>query len=229
MANEKIQLNNALKKAESSLYKISNQFEEAEKLNSMIGEIFENILLMEKLTEENPALLSGISKEIKEKKLGSLYKQMEEKLSAAKEKINSFEDKTIRAKLFLENFRTNRVYAFKNIDLMTEFVKQAYPLFSISRISFKPEFIGTVSLDTLAEELEEETKGNQQIVIPTEKLPKLMEIIEKKGLFRNARIENDLLKIVLKGNNEVSVDSDNTRIRRLDRLCRQFDGTCKED
>ena len=81
----------------------------------------------------------------------------------------------------------------------------------------------------IAEELNEEPKGNQMLQIPTEKLSQLIKIIEKNGLFKNARIENELLKIVLKGNNEVLVDSDNSRIRRLDRLCKQFDGECKDN
>jgi hypothetical protein len=229
MSNEKIQLKSALNKAENNLYKISKQIEEAEKLNEMLKETYDNILLMEKITEENPALNSIVSKEIKEKKLVALYKQMEEKLNKTKEKINSFEDKAISAKLFLENFRTNRTYEFKETEAMQDFIKQAYHLFSISRVSFKPEFVGTVNLEEIAKELNEEAKGNQLISIPTEKLQKLMRIIEKKKLFKNARIENELIKITLKGENTLSVNSDNTRIRRLDRLCKQLDGTWQEE
>jgi len=229
MTNEKIQLNSALKKAEANLYKVSKQFEAAEELNKLIKETYDNLLAIEKLTEENPSLNSIASKEIKEKKLVSLHKKMEEDLLVLKEKVNSFDDKATRTKLFLESFRTNRIYEFKEEESMAEFVKQAYPLFSISRISFKPEFVGTVNLEEIAEELKEEPKGNQLLNMPVEKISKLMEIIENKKLFKNARIENDLLKIVLKGEKTISVDSDNTRIRRLDRLCKQYDGTWKED
>ncbi len=229
MINEKVQLREAIKKTESSLYKISNQFEETEKTIQMLKEIYSNILLMEKITEENPSLNSTATNAIKEKKLVSLHKKMQEKFEKIKQQINSFEDKSMRAQLFLENFRTARTYEFKDTNSMAEFVKEAYPLFSISRITFKPEFIGTVDLKKIAEEIKEEPKGNQMIQIPTEKLPELIELIEKKGLFKNAKLENELLKVFLKGNTEVVVDSDNTRIRRLDRLCKQYDGECKED
>jgi len=84
-------------------------------------------------------------------------------------------------------------------------------------------------LEAIAEELKEEAKGNQTLFISTEKIADLIQIIEKKGLFKNSRIENELLKMALKGNTTVSVDSDNNRIRRLDRLCKQFDGTWKEE
>jgi len=229
MTNEKVNLREAIKKAEANLYKISKQFEETENANTSLKEIYDSILTMERITEENPELSSITAEAIKEKKLVSLYKQMEEHFAKVKQQINSFEDHSTRAKLFLENFRTARTYVFKDFDSMTQFVKEAYPLFSISRISFKPEFVGTVDLGKIAEELNEEPKGNQMLQIPTDKLAKLIEIIEKKGLFKNARIENELLKIVLKGNTEVLVDSDNTRIRRLDRLCKQFDGECKDN
>lgn len=229
MDNEKVHLREAIKKAENNLYKIANQFEETEKTNSNLKEIYESILTIERITEENPELSSIAAEAIKEKKLVSLYKQMEEHFAKIKKQINSFEDHSTRAKLFLEDFRTARTYVFKDIDSMTEFVKNAYPLFSISRISFKPEFVGTVNLKKIAEEINEEPKGNQFLQMPTEKLPKLIGIIEKKGLFKNARIENELLKIVLKENTKVLVNSDNTRIRRLDRLCKQFGGECKED
>ncbi len=229
MANEKVELKEAIKKAENNLYKISNQFEEIKKANEMMKEIYDNILLMEKITEENPTLTSIVSNAIKEKKLVSLFKKMQEDFIPIKEKVNSFEDSETRAKLFLENFRTTRLYEFKDLDSMELFIKQAYPLFSISRINFKPEYVGTIDLQKIAEELKEEPKGNQMINIPTEKLSDLIGIIEKKGLFKNARIENELLKIAVKGENTVAVDSDNTRIRRLDRLCKQFDGICKED
>ncbi len=213
-----------MKKAETNLYKLSKQFEEAEKLNSMIKETFESILLTEKMTEENPSLNPLAEKEIKEKKLVSLYKQMEEKLNEAKQKINSFEDQSIRSKLFLEGFRTTRTYTFPDMQAMNEFIKQAYELFSISMVQFKPEFVGTVNLESIAAELKEEAKGNQILNIPSEKLFDLMELIEKKGIHKNARIENALLKISLKGSNTLVVDSDNTRIRRLDRLCKELNG-----
>lgn len=229
MANEKVQLREAIKKAEANLYKISKQAEEAEKFNSMLKEVYDSLLLMERITEENPALNSIVSEAIKEKKLVSLYKKMEETLEKTRTGINSFEDHETRTKLFLENFRTNRTYYFNNFDSMTDFIKQAYPLFSISRVVFKPEFIGTVKLDSIAETIKEEAKGNQELSIPTEKINELIELIEKKGMLKNSRIENELLKIVLKGNNEISVDSDNSRIRRLDRLCKQFDGNWKEE
>jgi len=229
MGNEKVKLREAIKKAETNLYKISKQLEETEKTNLSLKEIYESILTMERITEENPELSSSTAEAIKEKKLVSLYKQMQEQFTKVKEQINSFEDNSTRAKLFLENFRTARNYVFKDFSSMTEFVKEAYPLFSISMISFKPEFVGTVNLEKIAEELNEEPKGNQMLQIPTEKLSQLIKIIEKNGLFKNARIENELLKIVLKGNNEVLVDSDNSRIRRLDRLCKQFDGECKDN
>jgi len=195
----------------------------------MLKEVYDSLLLMERITEENPALNSIASEAIKEKKLVSLYKKMEEELQKSRQKINSFEDQGTRTKLFLENFRTSRTYSFNDFDSMTEFIKQAYPLFSISRVSFKPEFLGTINLDSIANELKETAKGNQLINIPAEKLSELIQIIEKKGLLKNSRIENELLKIVLKGETVISVDSDNSRIRRLDRLCKQFDGNWKED
>ncbi len=229
MVNEKAQLRETIKKTESNLYKLSKQFEETEKLNSNLKETYDSILLMEKITEENPVLTAIATKEIKEKKLVSLFKQMEEKLALTKQKINSFDDNSTRAKLFLENFRTTRIYEFNDSESMENFVKQSYPLFSISRVLFKPEFVGTIKLESIAEELNEKAQGNQMISISTEKLPKLMEIIEKKDLFKNARIENELLKTVIKGQTTILVDSDNARIRRLDRLCKQFDGKWKEE
>ena len=179
MANEKIQLKNALKKAENNLYKITKELKETESLYLNLKETYDALSLMEKITEENPALTPIASKEIKEKKLVSLYKQMEEELTALKERINSFEDKAMRTKLFLENFRTTRIYEFKNTESMTEFIKQAYPLFSISRVLFKPEFVGTVNLEEIAGELKEEAKGNQILSVSTEKIADLIGIIEK--------------------------------------------------
>lgn len=218
-----------LKEVEKELYRVNKALEEVKQLSNGIASVYSGILSIERIGEENPSINPVSKKLIKEKNVLGLYKKMDSLLSELRKSLKGFEEDAVRANLFLEEFRTNRNYFFPDSKAMKNFIEAMYPLFAINSVSFKPEFIGTVELNSIENELKLQVSGQHSLIVPTEKLTDLLNYLEKKRILKNSRLENELLKVVFRNENAIAVEGDNTRIKRIDRLAKEMNLKYSED
>ena len=129
----------------------------------------------------------------------------------------------------MENFRNCRNYVFDSSVNALEFVESIFPLFSISNISYKPEFIGTIDLDQIAKTNGLSRNATDSISLPSNKLREFMHYLQENKLARKSKFETELIRVTWKDANTVSVEADNAKIKRLDRLSKSMDGNYLEE
>ena len=225
----KLMVRKSSKRIEKELIKTNNLLNEIKHLNDMLSNIYSQILSLEELTEENPVALTQFRQALKEQKLLNLYKKMEINLENLKKSLNKFEEQSMKSNAFMENFRNCRNYFFNNSTNALEFIEAIFPLFSISNVSYKPEFIGTIDLDQIAKSNGLSRNATDSILLPSNKLKEFMHYLQKNNLARKSKFETELIRVIWKDSNTVSVEADNAKIKRLDRLSKSMDGNYSEE
>ena len=219
----------SIKKIEVSLQKAGKKFDSVKELCESLSSTLDEILALEKKIEENPANNIAAKEGIEKQKILSLYKKNYSALSSLQHSLKEFEEKAMRANLFLENYRNYREYSFSNSSSANKFVAEIFSTFSIASMQFKPEFVGTIDLESIAKELDLKKTQKQSLLVSSAQIKSLLEYLEKKQLLKSAKLENELLRVSIKGENKIRVEADNAKVRRIDRLSGQFDGTRLEE
>lgn len=224
MDNDKVIVRERVKTIEKEIHKTNNLLNELTGLEGSLGSIYKDLLSIEELTEENPLASSVFRELLKEQKLIGLYKRLDLNLTKLKQLMQKYEEPSVRSNLFLENFRNYRSYVFPTVDSAKNFAEQMFSLFSVTEVSFKPEFIGTINLDQISQELKVQRKDAASLIIPVAKIADLIKLLNSIGTYKSFKLETGLEKLVWKEHKTLFVESDNAKIKRLDRLCKSLDG-----
>ena len=224
MDNDKAIVKERVKTVEKEIHKTNNLLNELTVLEGSLGNIYKDLLSIEELTEENPLASSVFRELLKEQKLIGLYKKLDLNLSKLKQLMQKYEEPSVRSNLFLENYRNYRSYVFPSRETAANFAEQMFSLFSVTEAVFKPEFIGTIDLDKVSQELKVQRKDAVSLIIPVAKIQELVRLLDSFGVYKSFKLETELEKLIWKENKTLFVESDNAKIKRLDRLCKSLDG-----
>lgn len=228
MEGDSAKLNNSIRQIEKQLTHAKVLLGKLDEIDSSLKAIYDELQSVESISESNPTTMKGLRKSLVERKILSLHNDLDQSLNALRSLLRKYEEPSIRSALFLENFRNSRLYSFEAQSTAADFVSQVYELFSTDTVILKPQFVGTIAMDKLAETLGLEASGQQQLNVPTGKLKQLLSSLESQGVSKNFRLDSGLIKIFWKKPEELMVEADSSKIKRLDRLCKSVSGICKE-
>lgn len=128
-------------------------------------------------------------------------------------------NKVLEINEFLEKFRITRTYKLDEQKKIFRFIAGFLDGFS-EYFSFKPEFLGVIDLNKLADE----TKGKKEgtlIKINYENLPKLIEVAYNQGL-KNFVLEAHNLKLTFYPNYTIKIVAENDMIVKIDKIAREI-------
>jgi hypothetical protein len=229
MQDQKALIKEQAKKVGRELIRSNNLLNDLSELTASLQEVYSNIANLEELTEGNPVLESTFKEQLRELDLLPLFKKMESQLNQLRHSLNKFEENSIKANVFLENYRRHRVYSFLNSKSALSFVLEALSLFAVDSVSFKPAFIGTIDLNKVAKTLKLEKKLDQSIEVPRTKVEGLINYLLKSSELKSFKLESPTMKITWLNPSSIQIESKNPLIKRLDHLCKSMEGQIEEE
>ena len=224
MQEDSARIGNAIRRLEKALNKASIALESSAEIELLLKEIYALSAEIEQISETNPAVLNNLHKQLDERCIVDLYVKFESNLNALKALTKSYEEQAIKASLFLENYRTARTYNFADGKSSKDFLSSLYELFGIDMAYLKPEFVGLADFTAIAKALKLQQEGANTIKVPVIQIPELIDELQQHRLAKNFRLENELIKIPFRQPNVLFVEADNSKIKRLDRLCKTLGG-----
>jgi len=173
---------------------------------------------------DQDAVFTEYFKEVSDRRvLIARFKELDKNLSGLKKFLEEIEPDKIKADLFLEGFRDFRTYYFPESSKAFELVSKAFELFSLERAFFKIQFLGTVNLNDAIERFSLQKQQNQSLLVPRDKIAEFLPYVQSKGLLKKSRLDNESLRILFNSGNELFIEADNAKIRRLDQIAKQLD------
>ena len=222
VVNGKVQVSQSSKGLEQDLLKANKLLKEQEKLKSALGDILEKSRVIEEKILDNPHLTEYFKTQPNFKHILMAFNELEANLKALDTAVNDFEKSKFKAGLFLESFREFRVYAFKSDLQVLEFLNALFNLFKVNDFTFKPQFAGSPILDALASKFGLPKKSTQGITLPARDLEKTWNFLASNNAILKAKFEASLMKASFTAPNKVSIEADNEKIRRIDRLAKEL-------
>ena len=213
----------SVKQLEKELHKTTSLLNDTTCLKNHLENIFAKARHLEELTEENKELAELFKKHLKNEQTLSLFKRLESQLNGLKSALTALEDQEIQSNLFLERFRSKRDYTFERKRDSLNFLLEAFSLFDVKKVFFKPQFVGTINLTKTGKELKLLREGIS-LIIPVEKIRNLLVYLGKNEKKASIVFESPFLKIVWKDEFNLSIEAENIKIKRLDRLCKETKG-----
>lgn len=221
---DRAEVTNLVRKMEKDLYRINSQLKSLHSLEPAIAEIYTSLLKLESNVRDDSKIESFFSQLMRERKILSLLKEMSLGLSKLKAAIDEKEDIDARSNIFIESYRNYRLYTFPNPAATIEFINQLSEIYSFEYFYFKPQFIGTIDLDSIAKELRlaKEASG---LKVQVSDMEKMFNYLLLNKINQNIVFDFTGIKLTLRGPKALHAESTNARIKRLDRLCKELNGS----
>lgn len=223
MEAEKLRISQAIKRLEKEIALSNKLLSEIDVLQNSLNSVFNEAALLEERVQEDSVLLNHFKSQTDLKKLISSFKDLQVKLHEMKSLSDSVFEKSSRIDLFFESFREYRMYEFEDFQKTLSFLSQASELYSVSFHTFKPQYLGALNFSEIANPLKLEFSSSS-ITVPSEKLSDFLKILLKTNALKNSRIESSAFKAVFKERNSLSVNAENSKLKRLDRLAKELNG-----
>ena len=223
----KAKLSNLVKETEKNLFRANRQLKEVSTLPKEVETIFENLALFEEASAKNSSLAKELETEIKNKKIVGQSRALFNNVEKLKKELDEFFENETRARLFIEKYRTERLYSFETGKATIKFAKQAMESFSLKKAVFKPRFIGAIDIKKTADDLTLKAEGNSLVLSPKNLKP-FVEYLSSKGFASNISLDCDGLKLIWHDKKTISVNASQEKLFRLDCLCDVLEGKCLE-
>ncbi len=136
------------------------------------------------------------------------------------QRINQMNVKAKEMSDFFETFRTVRLYDIKDENKIFRFLSGFLDGFS-EYYEFKPEFMGTIDLSTLAKEING-VKDGAKIKLPYDSLPKVIKKAYESNL-TNFVIEANRLKMSFYKDYKIKIIAESSMIKNIDKVARECD------
>ncbi len=218
---------NVLKQAELGLFRVNNQLKESIALSKEIEKILQSLALSEEAASRNKELEKEFEKQMHERKISEQSHALSKQLDMLRKNLQGLVPLEQKTTMFLEKFRTGRLYQFHDSKSALAFAKQILELFSIQRILFKPRFVGAINLEDITKELKLEKSGQALVLKPSQLKPLVNHLIAKK-FTSNISLEASGIKLIWMDKKTIGLQAPAENLFRTDRLCDALSGKCIE-
>lgn len=224
---EKGEFLNHIKNFEKSLFKAKNGFKEAKETVSSFEDALESLSIIESALRKNPSLKQDLFLKAMESGSVSSFRETGQKAMDIKTILENMADEVAQRENFLASFSKDRTYNFKDGAVAISFMEEVADVFSIKNFEFRPQFIGTIDIDSIGKELKL-SKVKNSLLIPPAELGQTIGYLSENRLSSNLLFDSPKLKLFLHNPRVLRVSADGNRLKRIDRLCTVFGGKCEE-
>ncbi len=224
MPVDKLKLSQALRQLDKELLNSKKLLESRKELENSLSIVFAQTGFIEKQSDQDAVFTQYFKELSNSRELISKFKELERSINELNKMLQELEPARVRADLFFENFRDYRNYYFQESSKAFEFIRQAFETYNLERAFFKPQFLGMNNLNSMIDQFSLTKEKNQSLRVSKEKIPDLLNYLQDNGLLRKSRLDNETVKILFNTSNELFVEADNSKIRRLDQIAKQLDG-----
>ena len=222
MTVDKLKVSQALRKLEKELLNANRLLAERKQIEESLKAVFEQADFLEQQSDQDVVFTAFFKELADHRKLIAEFKKLELGIAELKKLLQEIEEQRLRADLFFENFRDSRTYYFQEAGKAFEFIKQAFENYSLEKAFFKPQFLGLGSLNETISKFDLQKTANQSLIVSKEKIPDFLSHLLSKNLLRKSRLDNESLRILFNTANELFIETDNAKIRRLDAIAREL-------
>ncbi|HIH21716.1 MAG TPA: hypothetical protein HA222_03615 [Candidatus Diapherotrites archaeon] len=224
MPADKLAVSQAARKLEKELLNSNRLLASKKELEQSLKQVLELAGFLEEQSDQDAVFTSFFKQTANLRLLISQFKELEQKLGELSRSLQEIEEARVKADLFFENFRDYRTYYFQEASKALEFIKQAFDLYSFEKAFFKPQFSGSIDLGRAISDFELRKEANSSFKVKSENLASFLQHLLERNLLKKSRLDNEGLRILFQNSNELFVEAENAKIRRLDRLCKQLEG-----
>ncbi|MDO8647949.1 MAG: hypothetical protein Q7R70_06075 [Candidatus Diapherotrites archaeon] len=224
MPVDKLKLSQALRQLDKELLNSKKLLEARKDLENSLHVVFAQIDFIEKQSDQDAVFTQYFKELSNSRELIAKFKELERSITELNKILQELEPARVRADLFFENFRDYRNYYFQESAKAFEFIRQAFETYNLERAFFKPQFLGMNNLNSMIDQFSLTKEKNQSLRVSKEKLPDLLNYLQANGLLRKSRLDNETIKILFNTPNELFIEAENSKIRRLDQIAKQLGG-----
>jgi len=216
MAGDMI-LKDFFKKTEKELIQQNKKYVDFLDTFKKIDQIYQQVQSIKSNTQISKSYMQDVKKYLNNTKTLETMSNFYNVVDELSQKSSLMKNQVKEMKQFLEKFRTTRIYSFdsKNIYRFFSGFLEGYSEY----FYFKPEFIGIVNLDDFAKQMKC-TKEGTRVKFKYEVLPKLV-LYAYKNKLKNFVVETHNLKFTFLPNFKVKVVSENSMIKKIDRVAKE--------
>ncbi len=218
---------NNVKSFGKNLFKAQKGFTELKETASSFSEAVGLLKKLEAAVAEKPVLAADFESIVREKQSLSSWKETVQLVEELTGFLESISLDVGDANHFIESFRNSRAYTFPNSKASASFFGELADLFSIKGFELKPQFIGTIDLNEVADELKL-GKGTGSVLVEAGRLQELLKHLFEKRISRNLLFDSSKLRVFWHTPRMLRVAADSEKLKRLDLLCRACKGECVE-
>ena len=218
---------NLVKRFEKSVFKAKKGFDESAESMHCFKDAIDSLKLIKKAIDSDPNLAKEFQLLASENKSITAWKEACSSIHSVKYFLSQIEDDKISANSFVESFRNNRFYTFPDSKSTISFMKEVSDFFFIQKLYFKPQFIGTIELDSIAKQLNLK-QDKSGIPLNVTDLRRVLKYLIQNKLSSNLLFESPAAKIYWQNPKRLRIDADSSKLKLLDRMCSSFQGKCVE-
>jgi len=210
----------SLARLESDLLKVRNDLGKVKEVNNRFNKVIDEISIIKERTLADPTAKEAIIKELKTKEIIDVFAGIEQDFEELRQQLARQEISRERISDFVESLRTKKTYSFTETTKSIIFLEQVVDTLHSSHITIKPEFIGTIDLGSLAIELGL-YKTNSGVIVEKERFASALASLLGRKLLKNLIFETDNAKIFLRASTQVTIETDNSRLKLISRIERE--------
>jgi len=210
----------SLARLESDLLKVKKDFGKVQEVNMRFNKVVDEINFLKEKTLTNPQTRKHIIEELKNKEIIDVFASIEQDFEELKRQLTRQEVKREKISDFVESLRTKKTFSFTETTKSILFLEQIIETLNATHITIRPEFIGTIDLGSLAIELGL-YKTNSGVIIEKERFETALALLLSRKLLKNLIFETDSAKIFLRASTEITIETNNTTLKKLSRLAKE--------
>jgi hypothetical protein len=218
---------NLVKRFEKSLFKAKSGLKGIQEAAAAFKDAADAASLIEQAIAETPSLAKDFQLMETEKKSVAAWRETASAADAVRLFLEQTAESRRTATQFFESFRNKRAYVFPNHKATLSFFEELTDLFSVSKFEFRPQFIGTIDLGSIARELRL-PKGKQSIVVSASDLRRTVRYLLSKNISSNLVFDSPELRVFWQNPKLLRIDAPSRKLKLLDRICTTFQGSCTE-
>jgi hypothetical protein len=209
-----------LAKIENNLLKIKKDLSQMDRVNADFERVMGELEEIRSVSSD-PKVRGALREELKKKEIIDLFAAIERDFERIRGKLSAQSIEEQRIASFIESFRTKRKFAFSSAKEAVRFLDKTLALTNSKRILVKPEFVGTIDIAKMSQDLGTEKVG-PNIIIERDSLDSLFDYAVANRVMRNLVFEANGATINYKSSERVIVEADSGFLKRLERLAKEL-------
>ena len=218
MAKDKVILKDNVKRMDKEFIQLNKKISEFKPVISSLEKNYSVFKSIKANSQISKVYYADVQSTVNQTDILNNIANLNETLESLEKLVSEFKTKSKEINNYLEKFRTIRVYKINDDKMIFRFLSGFLDGFA-EYFNFKPEFIGVIDMQAVANEVNGKAEGTY-VKVPYDKLPKLIEFAYSKRL-KNFILESHSLKMNFAKDRSIKIVAESDMIKKIDRLAKE--------